>query len=99
MRIASISSVSLFAILTCFTVPGWCQDQATILGIVTDSSGASVAGAKVTVANSQRGVTRETTSNSDGDIRRGQGADRRATRLRRRLRAFRNCCAPESRWT
>ena len=45
----------------------WCQDQAAIVGIVTDSSGALIPAAKVTVANSQRGFTRETTSNSQGE--------------------------------
>jgi hypothetical protein len=55
------------ALLFFLAVNAWCQDQATILGIVTDSSGAVVADAKVTVANSQRGFTRQTRSNSDGE--------------------------------
>src|SRR6266487_3655381 len=62
-----MSVLSLLAFVSCLTVTGWCQDQATILGLVTDSSGAVVSGVKVTVANSERGVTRETTSNSNGE--------------------------------
>src|SRR5262245_42701422 len=59
--------VSFALLVSLFCVTAWGQDQAAIMGIVTDSSGAVVAGAKVTVANSQRGFTRQTTSNSDGE--------------------------------
>src|SRR6266481_5225352 len=61
------SVLSLLALAFCLAITAWCQDQGTILGIVTDASGALVSGAKVTVVNSQRGVTRTTTSNSDGE--------------------------------
>ena len=40
--------------------------KATILGVVTDSSGAAIPGAKVSVTNSGTGITRTTTSDSQG---------------------------------
>ena len=43
------------------------QDLANIVGTVTDPSGAVIAGAQVTVVNADRGFTRTTTSNSDGE--------------------------------
>src|ERR1700720_4600531 len=46
---------------------GWSQDLGTISGVVTDAADAVVAGAKVTVANPQMGVTRATTANSSGE--------------------------------
>jgi hypothetical protein len=60
--------VALFAaFVLCLAIPGWAQDEATIVGTVTDTSGAVVPGAKVTVANPDKGFTRETTSNTAGD--------------------------------
>lgn len=44
------------------------QDLANILGTVTDSTGAVVPDAQVTVLNSERGFTRTVTSNADGDF-------------------------------
>ena len=52
--------------LALFCPRAWCQ-EATIVGIVSDSSGSVVAGANVKVANTQRGFVREITSNSDGE--------------------------------
>jgi hypothetical protein len=43
------------------------QDLASIVGTVTDPSGAVVADAQVTVANTERGFIRTTASNSDGE--------------------------------
>jgi len=40
--------------------------RGTILGTVTDASGAAVAGAKVTVKNADTGLTREVTTSDDG---------------------------------
>jgi carboxypeptidase family protein len=40
----------------------------TILGAVTDSAGAVVAGAKVTVTNTKTGLKREVTVSSNGDF-------------------------------
>jgi hypothetical protein len=45
----------------------WAQDTATIVGTVTDSSGAIVPGAKVTVANPDRGFVRDVASDSAGE--------------------------------
>ena len=44
----------------------WAQGLATVNGAVTDPSGASVAGAKITVIEVETSVTRATTSNADG---------------------------------
>ena len=49
------------------TVPGWAQDQGTITGTVTDSTGAVVPNVKITVANPEKGVVRDTVSNGAGD--------------------------------
>ena len=43
------------------------QDTATIVGTVTDSSGAVVPGVRITVANPEKGLTREVASNAAGD--------------------------------
>ena len=43
------------------------QDLANIVGTVSDPSGAVVAGAKVTVTNTERGFTRVAESNADGE--------------------------------
>ena len=43
------------------------QDLASIVGTVTDPSGAVIADAQVTVANVERGFTRTVASNSDGE--------------------------------
>src|SRR5882762_180055 len=43
------------------------QDSASVTGTVRDSSGASVGNAQVTVSASDRGINRETTTNSDGE--------------------------------
>jgi len=43
------------------------QDTATIIGTVTDSTGAVVPGAKVTVSNPNRGFVRDVASNTSGE--------------------------------
>ena len=50
-----------FSILVC------AQDTASITGTVTDSSGAAVSKAQVTVSNAERGINRATTTNDDGN--------------------------------
>src|SRR5437879_1099355 len=65
--VGSNSVLSLLRFALCLSLTAWCQDQATIVGVVSDSTSAVVTGAKVTVTNSQRGVKRETTSNSFGE--------------------------------
>src|SRR5947199_3495188 len=44
-----------------------CQDTGQITGTVRDNTGAVVPNAKVTVANPAQGITRNVTTNSDGD--------------------------------
>lgn len=50
------------------SITAWCQQQesAAIMGTVTDSSGAVIPNAKVTVSNIDKGINRELTSNSAG---------------------------------
>jgi hypothetical protein len=44
----------------------WAQDQATIVGTVTDSTGAAIPSARVTISNAEKGFVRNLTSNADG---------------------------------
>lgn len=48
------------------TVPGRTQDTATIVGLVTDSSGAAVPGATVMLVNTATGFSRSVASDSEG---------------------------------
>ena len=59
--------LTLLILVVFLSVNAWSQDLATITGIVTDAADAVVSGAKVTAANPQMGVTRETTANSSGE--------------------------------
>src|ERR1035441_7318213 len=45
----------------------WAQDTATIVGTVTDSTNAVIPAAKVTVANPDKGFTRQLASNAAGE--------------------------------
>ena len=49
-----------------FCATALCQDTGSIVGTVTDSSGAVIPNAKVTVANPEKGFTRDLVSNSAG---------------------------------
>ena len=42
------------------------QDTASVTGTVRDTSGAIIANSEVTVSSPERGIKRETTTNSDG---------------------------------
>jgi hypothetical protein len=55
------------AMALCLSATGVAQDQATVTGTVTDSTGAIVPGVKITVADADIGLTRDTVSNSAGD--------------------------------
>jgi len=55
----------LALILAVFATPAFAQ-EATILGTVTDPSGAAVANAALTITNTDTGVTRSLPSNGDG---------------------------------
>jgi hypothetical protein len=59
--------LTLLTFVLGLSVSGWAQDQATIVGTVADSTGAVVPNAKITVSNAEKGITRETVSNSAGD--------------------------------
>ncbi len=61
-------AVLLLGSILLLTAAAWCQQQesATIVGTVTDSSGAVIPHAKITVANPDIGVTRQLTSNAAG---------------------------------
>jgi len=48
-------------------VPAFCQTSASLVGSVKDPSGATVANAQVTVVSNDRGITRNTTSNAEGE--------------------------------
>jgi hypothetical protein len=55
-------------ILTLGATTGWAQSfRGSILGTVTDSSGAAVVGAKVTARNVDTGIERTTTTNESGE--------------------------------
>ena len=55
----------LIAFMALFVSSAWAQ-EATIVGTVSDSSGAVIANAKVTATNSETGVVRSITSNEAG---------------------------------
>ena len=64
-----ISIAALLLLLTQFNLAALAQSQAasgSIEGTITDTSGAVVAGVKVTAINTQIGLTRDTVTNSEG---------------------------------
>ncbi len=68
MRLSNLFvRVMVFAVCAVFLVAGaQAQYRASIQGVVTDSQGAVVAGASVTLQNEETGQTIKTTSGSDG---------------------------------
>jgi outer membrane receptor protein involved in Fe transport len=66
-RLRALLIASVAALLLLCASSGKAQTfRGTILGTVTDSSGATVSGAKVTVKNTDTGLTREVTTGDDG---------------------------------
>lgn len=65
LELRSLALVAAFVL--CISVSGLAQDAGTILGTVTDTSGAVIPGVKVTVTNSEKAVNREVTSSSSGE--------------------------------
>jgi hypothetical protein len=59
--------LALLILLSCITTAIRAQDTATIVGTVTDSSGAVMPDVKVRVSNAERGFVREVASNSAGE--------------------------------
>src|SRR3979409_2583528 len=66
MKIRNFCRMVLFVSLFSATLLH-AQDSASVTGTVSDSSGASVANAQVTVSDAARGINRETTTNGDGE--------------------------------
>ncbi len=64
-----MSTRHFFLLLALLLVPvvASAQDVATIVGTVTDSTGAVVPNAKITVSNAAKGFTRDCVSNTDGE--------------------------------
>ncbi len=59
--------VVLFAaIFLAVSVNAWCQDTANIVGTVTDSTGAVIPNAKVTISNPEKAFTRDLVTGSTG---------------------------------
>ncbi len=58
--------IALLTVTLC--APLYAQDTASLTGTVTDSSGAAVSNAQVTVNNSEHGIKRTGTSNGSGDF-------------------------------
>ena len=49
------------------SLAAWGQDTASITGTVTDPSGAAVPNAQVTVSSPERGISRVTSTNGEGE--------------------------------
>ncbi|HET9183573.1 MAG TPA: carboxypeptidase regulatory-like domain-containing protein [Candidatus Angelobacter sp.] len=67
MKKVAFSPWLLLLVLLAFTVAAFGQNTASIKGTVTDSSGAAVVGANITVKNADLGFVRTTQSNAAGD--------------------------------
>jgi hypothetical protein len=59
-------ALALVFALWLVSAPAWAQDTASIVGTVTDPTGAVVPNAKVTIQNPQKGFVRELTTNAVG---------------------------------
>ncbi len=51
-----------------FCAAAWAQDTASLTGTVTDSSGAAISGAQVSVNNAAQGISRQAATNGSGDF-------------------------------
>ncbi|MGE5322176.1 MAG: carboxypeptidase regulatory-like domain-containing protein, partial [Actinomycetota bacterium] len=67
MKKVAFSPWLLLFVLLAFTVAAFGQNTASIKGTVTDSSGAAVVGASITVKNADLGLQRTTQTNASGD--------------------------------
>ncbi len=61
-----LRSAAVFAALLVGTITAWGQATTSVRGTITDSSGGSVAGATVTITNTESRIERTATSASDG---------------------------------
>ncbi len=66
-RFLSVSGLFLFTLAAIFCSTALGQETATILGTVSDPTGAAVPGAKITITNAATGVSRNITSNQSGN--------------------------------
>src|SRR5712692_1994042 len=67
MKWVSLERSFLAGLVALFIAPGaWAQATASLRGTVTDSTGAVVVGAKVTLTNTGTNLAREGTTGSDG---------------------------------
>src|SRR5580693_7233267 len=64
-KVARLATLFILFFLAAFATSAFAQ-EATIVGTVTDPTGATVANASITITNSEMGVTRTLPSNSDG---------------------------------
>jgi hypothetical protein len=64
-KVARLATLFILFFLAAFATSAFAQ-EATIVGTVTDPTGATVANASITITNSETGVTRTLPSNSDG---------------------------------
>ena len=64
LKFATLASI----LALCLSAVGWGEDQADIVGAVTDTSGAIIPGAKVNVSNPDKGYLRELVTNSAGEF-------------------------------
>src|SRR5512132_1616143 len=61
-----LTAVRLGCLMALSIVAVYAQGSVTIFGVVSDPSGAAVAGATITVLNTATGASRQTTSGADG---------------------------------
>jgi len=67
-RRLSAKAFALFAaVIMSLATTGWAQDQATLVGTVTDPASAAIPNAKLLVSNPSKGFTRELTTNAAGE--------------------------------
>ena len=59
--------IALLLGLGVLTATAYAQETASIVGTVTDPSGAAVPQAKITITNTDKGLVRSTTTNSSGN--------------------------------
>src|SRR5215469_3436662 len=69
IRVSGVFCVALVVVLVLFGSSAWGQDNGTITGFVTDTSGALVPNAKISLTNTATNQIRETVSNSAGNYR------------------------------
>jgi len=58
---------ALLVILVVFSLPGYGQGGASIVGTVTDATGSVVPSAKIAITNIDTGIVRSTESNATGN--------------------------------